>query len=387
MSGLGRLAALVFAILAAPAAANYGFVARFDTFGGGMNSVAVSADGSAIFVDEESTSGSGGGIQRFTPDGTRAAAWTLSSGRPFGMAVESSGNLLLADGGAHHIQRFSPDGGDLGAFGSDGTGDGQMHTPEDVAVGPGGDIFVADNGNNRVLRFSAGGTYVSQIAGTAATGGDGFPHTTGVSVDAAGNVYVTDGGNGTVRKFDATGALVTTIGAGQLGQARGTGFDRDGNLLVADSSKHQIAIFKPDGTFAGAFGADDLESPADVAGAPDGSVYVADDGIDDVVKFAPDTTAPKLTLGGAARQSVRTGSVKVRVTSGEAATLTASGPKLASAKGSVAPGRSTTLALKISAAAIRAVKAGRKVTVTVTVRATDASGNVATARRKVTLTR
>src|SRR4051794_33769375 len=390
MSWIGRVlasCAVGLAALAAPAGATFGEVGRIDV-PNGLNSVALSASGDAVYADESGDSG--GGIQHFTPTGTQTAQWTVA-GTPFGLAVESTGTLLVANAPANAVYRYSSAGEELGHFGTDGSGDGQMHNPLDVAIGPNGDIYVADNGNNRVERFSASGTYVSQIANTALPAAfDGFPHTSHLSVDAAGNVYVSDGGNKSIRKFDPSGALVATFGTtgeGTLATAGGTGVDPAGNLYVADMGNSRIAVFKPDGTFAASIGKGILGSPVDVAVDPSGNVYVADPGPEGIIKLANDVTAPKITRGGAAKQSMKAGSVKVTVASDEAAKLAASGVRLAAAKGSVAAGNTTTLALKISAAAKKAVRKGKKVAVTVTVKATDAGGNVATATRKITLKR
>lgn len=372
---------------AAPADAAFGIVGQID-LPNGVNSVAVSPSGDAIYADEDSGNG-GGGIQRYTPDGTQAAQWTVP-GRPFGLIVESGGTLLVADGAANSIYRFSSDGAELGSFGSEGTTDGKLHTPEDVAVGPNGDIYVTDNGNNRVERFGADGTYISKIDNAALPSPtDGYPKATFLSVDSAGAVYVTDGGNQNIRKFDASGALVGTFGtegAGKLSFPGGTGIDKDGNLLVADYRNGRVVRFKPDGTFIEEIKGG-LVYPVDVAADPSGNVYIADAGPSDIFKFAEDKAAPKLTLGGAAKQSIKSGKVKITATSDEAAHATASGPKLKSTAANLVAATAKTLSLKISAAAKRAVKQGKKVVVTVTVKATDASGNVATAKRKVTLRR
>src|SRR3954471_1583750 len=88
MSWIGRVlasCAVGLAALAAPAGGPFGEGGRIDV-PNGLNSVALSASGDAVYADESGDSG--GGVQHFTPTGTQTAQWTVA-GTPFGMAVQS----------------------------------------------------------------------------------------------------------------------------------------------------------------------------------------------------------------------------------------------------------------------------------------------------------
>jgi DNA-binding beta-propeller fold protein YncE len=400
MTRIGLLLTILLLASAAPAYAAFVEVARFDIPSGGV-SVAVSPAGDAIYASEASGGGAGGAIQRFTAEGTQAAVWN-PTGDPFGIIVEATGNLLLANGSRNQVVRYSPAGAELGTIGSEGTGAGKFKTPEDVAIGPNGDIFVTDNGNNRVERFSANGTFVSQIKDAAQPGPNGFPVLTFLSVDAAGNVYATDGGNQTIRKFDPAGAFVTAIGTtgdGRLNGPRGTGLDPAGNLYVADAGNGRIAVFKPDGTFAAAIGKGVLTSPQDVAVDAAGNLYVLETSTTDIIKMANDVTPPKITLSGPRTQAGR-GSVKIGVKTDENAkgklsgSVTAAGEVvggLISKTASFVADTAKNLAVNLSSAASKkvapALRAGKKVRVKITVRLRDAAGNRAVARRTITIKR
>ena len=72
---------------------------------------------------------------------------------PTGIAVDSGGNIYVADTFNDRVQVFDPSGVFLSAFGSSGTGDGEFSLPQGIAVGGGGNIYVADTVNNRVQVF------------------------------------------------------------------------------------------------------------------------------------------------------------------------------------------------------------------------------------------
>src|SRR3954468_8720856 len=135
MSRIGLVLTTLLLTTAAPAGAVFMESGRIDTPSGGV-SLALSANGDAVYASEYFGPGGGGGLQRYLPDGTKAAEWT-AGGSPFGIIVEASGNVVLANGANNQVTRYSPAGADLGSFGSDGNGAGKFHNPEDVAIGPG----------------------------------------------------------------------------------------------------------------------------------------------------------------------------------------------------------------------------------------------------------
>ena len=216
-------------------------------------------------------------------DGTGSAA---RFNQPSGVAVDSAGNVFVADTDNHTIRKVTPAGvvttlaGSAGASGStDGTGSAaRFDDPEGVAVDSAGNVFVADTDNHTIRKVTPAGV-VTTLAGSAGASGstDGtgsaarFYYPVGVAVDSAGNVFVADTGNHTIRKVTPAGVVTTLAGsAGNSGSADGTGsaarfndpegvaVDSAGNVFVADCFNNTIRKVTSAGvvtTLAGSAGA------------------------------------------------------------------------------------------------------------------------------------
>lgn len=236
-----------------------------------------------------------------------------SFNKPFGVAIDGSGNLYVADAGNNKIRMISPMGivSTFAGTGIAGAGNGPdtatFNSPLGVAVDVSGNVYVADYGNDLIRKISPAGV-VSTLAGSGATGADNgagalatFNLPESVAVDAAGNVFVADNGNDLIRKITPNGTVSTLAGNGTAGSANGTGtaasfnspfgiaVDGAGNVYVADAGNNQIRKINPAGevsTFAGsgARGATDgignassFNTPSGVCVDAAGNVYVSDE--------------------------------------------------------------------------------------------------------------
>ncbi|HEY6047020.1 MAG TPA: PxKF domain-containing protein, partial [Pyrinomonadaceae bacterium] len=136
-----------------------------------------------------------------------------------GIAVDSSGNIYVADFAAHVVRKFSSTGTSIGTIGSNGSGDGQFSFPAGLAIDSANNLYVADSGNNRIQKFDSAGTFVTKW-GTIGTGNGEFNSPQGVSVDNVGTVYVADTGNNRVQLFSNAGTFIEVCGTAGSGDGQ-----------------------------------------------------------------------------------------------------------------------------------------------------------------------
>jgi uncharacterized protein (TIGR03437 family) len=189
-------------------------------------------------------------------DGGPAVAAPLGSAE--GIALDSAGNLYIADAAASRVRKIHLGSGVISTVAGIGTpgftGDGgpaaeaQLNTPYDVAVDSKGNVYIADLGNGRVRKVSAKGT-IETLAGSPAP----MVAPRNLVVDAADNVYVTDFGAHRIYRFASDGKFSIVAGTGEAGY-NGDGFantcalnapaglavDSKGVLYFADSQNHLI---------------------------------------------------------------------------------------------------------------------------------------------------
>jgi sugar lactone lactonase YvrE len=251
-------------------------------------------------------------------DGTGTAA-TFSL--PSGVALDASGNIYVADTGNATVRRIAAGGvvttlaGTAGVLGyADGTGSAaQFRGGQGPAVDSQGNIYLADNNNLTIRRITPAGV-VSTFAGNAPqlgnTDGMGqaarFYAPDGLATDSAGNVYIADTLNCEIRRMTSAGAVTTLAGSPSLcafpqwGNANGAGaaaqfawpngvaVDGSGNVYVADTYNDEIREVTSAGTvttFAGA--GSNFNAPFGLTIDGAGNLYVADTGNDTIRMITP----------------------------------------------------------------------------------------------------
>jgi len=215
---------------------------------------------------------------------------------PADVAIDFQGNLWVVDKGNNRIEKFDPSGKYLAKFGSLGSGNGQFNRPTAIAIASNGDLLVTDAGNARVQRFSSSGVYLSKF-GSAGTANGQFAGSgpEGIAVDAGGNIWVSDTYGGRLQKFTSAGAFVKTAGTkgsgtGQLGEPTGLDIDSSGNVWVADWQNNRIAVFNGNGEYLKAFGSlgsgnGQFNHPDEIEIDKLGSVWIGDQGNNRIQQF------------------------------------------------------------------------------------------------------
>ena len=191
----------------------------------------------------------GNGTPGFAGDGGPAAQALLN--HPYGLAVDASRNVYIADLGNARVRRVSADGiiqtvAGGGTIVPGGNGDGgpatsaQLVQPRNVAVQSDGTLYVSDFAAHRVYQISPGGTLVT-FAGTGNAGfsGDNQPASmaqlkapAGLAIDSFGALYIADSGNNRIRKV-ANGTITTVL---TVVSPTGLAIDSTGALYVAAAS-------------------------------------------------------------------------------------------------------------------------------------------------------
>jgi serine/threonine protein kinase, bacterial len=232
---------------------------------------------------------------------------------PQGIAVDTSGNVYVGDYNNHMVRKITPAGvvttlagsTTFGSVNATGTA-ASFKFPSGIAVDSIGNVYVADQLNNMIRKITADGV-VTTFAGSTAAGSSNatgtaasFKGPSGIAVDSIGNVYVADTSNHMIRKITAGGVVTTLAGSTAAGFNDGTGtaaafntplgvsVDSVGNVYVADTNNNKIRKITPGGvvtTFAGSTAPGNangtgtsatFNGPTAIAVDSNGTLYVAE---------------------------------------------------------------------------------------------------------------
>jgi len=265
----------------------------------------------------------GNGSCSYGGDGGSATSAAMAN--PTGIAIDSAGNVYIADTNNARIRKVTASSGNISTVAGNGTtgstGDGgaatsaELYSPTGVAVDSAGNIYIADSANNKIRKVTVSTGKISTVAGTGTGGysGDGAAATsaalsqpTGVALDSAGNVYIADKNNSRIRKITiATGYISTVAGNGSSGFAgdgaaatsaeisnpNAVAVDPSGNIYIADTGNNRIrkvnigtgyiSTITGNGTAAyagdnGAATSAEINQPKGIVTDSNGNVYLSD---------------------------------------------------------------------------------------------------------------
>ncbi len=223
--------------------------------------------------------------------GDGAAATSAALRTPVGLAMGSNGNLYIADSGNARIRMVNPQGiittvagnGTAGFAGDGGAATAaSLNTPANVAVDSAGNLYIADRNNFRVRKVDSKGT-ITTFAGTGVDGtsGDGGPaaaaalgFVSSVAVDSAGNLFIGDPQQGRIRMVSPTGIITTIAGNGVRA------YSGDGVLATSAS------LGVPGG------------GPSGLAVGPGGVLYLADYNNQLIRKLTPNVPSTLAIVSG-----------------------------------------------------------------------------------------
>lgn len=264
-----------------------------------VKGIAVDNNGNVYIADSDNsvvrkisggtiTTIAGTGVSGYSGDNGPATNAKLSA--PVGVAVDTQNNVYIADLGNARVRKVS--NGTIttvagnGGFGSNGDGGQATNAaiyPYGVAVDSNGNLYIAESATERVRKVTSNGV-INTIAGNGTIGysGDGGQATaaqldtpSGVSVDSAGQVFIVDTVNDVVRKVATNGVISTVAGTAntagysgdngsatgaQLNLPYGIGIGPSSNTVyIADTSNNRIRALTP-GTSTAPFGS--FDTPA-----------------------------------------------------------------------------------------------------------------------------
>jgi hypothetical protein len=263
----------------------------------------------------------GTGTAGFSGDGGPAVDAQLY--QPAGVAADKSGNIYIADCGNQRIRKVNTYGiittiagtGTAGFSGDDGLSvNAQLRYPFGVDVDSKGNIYIADRHNQRIRKVDTNGI-ITTLAGTGTAGfsGDGGPAVNAqlfnpfsiyVAIDNSEDLYIGDSSNQRVRKVDKFGNITTVAGNGtagfsgdggpavdaQLDRLHNAFTDTSGNFYISDFNNYRIRkvnrcgiITTIAGTGTAGFSGDGgpaidakISSPSNVVVDSSGFIYFAD---------------------------------------------------------------------------------------------------------------
>ena len=230
------------------------------TIGSGFNKpygVAIQADGKILVADTFNNS-----IKRMNADGTGIVTLATGLNGPSCIFEQTDGKIVFTDSNNNTVKRMNADGTGIVSLGT------SFLTPDGIALQADGKIIVADSGNNSIKRMDADGTNVVSLVTT------GLNYPVGVAIEADGKILIADYLNNAVKRMNADGTGIVTVG-GSFNNPLGVSVQADGKILIALAGGTIVQRMNADGTglvtLPGSY-----NQPSRAIQRADGTIIVAD---------------------------------------------------------------------------------------------------------------
>ena len=192
------------------------------------------ASGNAYVVNRATTGA--GTVFKYNSAGTYQSTIITGLSRAYGIAIDASGNLYIADENAGKIYKYANTGGAPLLTIND------ANAPWGVAVDGSGNIYAINNNTGTVSKYNSAGTFVSNLI-------TGFNNPFAISIDPSGNIYVGDSGTGAVYEYNSSGTLLATENAATVTDPEGMVVDSKGDLYVSDETNNTVYKYPPAGGY------------------------------------------------------------------------------------------------------------------------------------------
>ena len=219
--------------------------------------------------------------------------------RPRGVAIDDDGNILVVERGRNSIQFFTSQGKFLKACGDDIASVGEsvkLNWPKGIGIHPiSNKIYVADDRNHVIKIIDPDSLTLENSIGGEGSGDGQLKNPWDVAFDSSGNVYVADKSNNRIQVFTVDGKYLRKFGrkgnqSGELNQPSSICVDCDDNVYVTEYANHRVSVFSRDGKFLTSFGSrgsdsKQFERPRGITVDKSGIVYVCDSDNDCIKLF------------------------------------------------------------------------------------------------------
>lgn len=205
---------------------------------------------------------------------------------PSGIAIDSKGNIYVADTDNNRIQVFNPEGEFIRQWGEAGDGNGQFSSLWTIAIDGNDNIIVSDTNNHRVQVFDLEGKFLHKIESEGVNAQFRFSCPDGIVWDKQLNIlFIVDSGNHSIKVFDHEGNFLRKWGEfghddSQFNDPRGITFDKQGNLHIVEWNNNRIQVFNKEGHFIRKWGEEEaqFQYPYGIAIDKLGNIFVSDFG-------------------------------------------------------------------------------------------------------------